>query len=316
MVDIPPRLLAAVGGHFGVTPGGGRWVSDWVYTHALTAEARAGLVLKEIEYTRNGKKYKRRQWVRASKGDPASAQTPTAATTATAPAVPVVPPPPPPPSPPPPPAFTPAPAPEAPKADAPRPARPKPFASAAEAESHFQSAHKLRVKRGSLSESEFVAHADVLNEEATRLGGMKAVRDAVKRRAATPQTLELGATHLGSQVKGKYTAFKGIEINTGNLTPDAEPVFGGHTVGNDVGSTYRHELGHEVYNTVLSRGKQMEWNKKFQKYVGTSTVSRYGGTNTSELFSESFSAYTSAKYKRGSLPPDVESWLDKHVKGE
>jgi hypothetical protein len=87
-------------------------------------------------------------------------------------------------------------------------------------------------------------------------------------------------------------------------------------VGNDLTSYFRHELGHDLYNVGFPRSRQMDWNKRFEKYVGTATVSRYGGTNTSELFSESFSAYSNRNYVRGSLPADVEAcgaWQPRHL---
>lgn len=47
-------------------------------------------------------------------------------------------------------------------------------------------------------------------------------------------------------------------------------------------------------------------------------VSRYAGTNYEEALAESFCAYTDPDYKKGMLPKDVESFMEKHFprKGE
>lgn len=76
--DPPPDEDAAES--FGLTDDGEPWVSEALYEW-LGEAGRAGLVLKEVEYTRNGKKYKRKQWVRAegrAAGKPAAAKKPAA----------------------------------------------------------------------------------------------------------------------------------------------------------------------------------------------------------------------------------------------
>jgi uncharacterized protein len=45
-------------------------------------------------------------------------------------------------------------------------------------------------------------------------------------------------------------------------------------------------------------------------------VSVYAATNISELWAESFGAYTHPGYKSGILPKEIESFMDKHLKGE
>lgn len=95
------------------------------------------------------------------------------------------------------------------------------------------------------------------------------------------------------------------------------------TVGNDVQSTLRHEIGHHVHlerfgqyedpsiraswrpTVTYSKGQrtdmQGEWDAIWNKYesrIGEikSKVSQYAATNDKELFAESFAAYTNPKY--------------------
>jgi SPP1 gp7 family putative phage head morphogenesis protein len=195
------------------------------------------------------------------------------------------------------------------------------FATAEAATTAFHAAFGSTLKQNKMSDAAFTTTSQHLYDEMSRVSEMKAVKAALNKRSkVNPPKLELNATHIGASTAGKYTSSGGlssgnIEIGPAEVHANAEPRFGVHVTGNDIASVYRHEFGHEVYEVGLSRGKQKEWNKIGQKYVGTSTVSRYGGTNTSELFAESFSAYTSKNYKRGSLPSDVEKWLDSNVRG-
>lgn len=203
------------------------------------------------------------------------------------------------------------------------PARPKAEIKTPEdAEAHFEKEHKTRLKNGGLPEAEFVAQSRAVDAEMTRLKEFKAVADTIKKRPSSGRELELGtdfASETGSAA-GAASAYKfGTGVRLGKdsaFDPKAAPRFGGHTVGEDAGSQFRHEFGHEVYNEGFSGAKRTSWEKAAGKYVGTATVSRYGGTNPSELFSESFSAYTSPNYRPGSLPKEIEGWLDENVRGK
>lgn len=191
----------------------------------------------------------------------------------------------------------------------------KSFTSVEDAETHFSENHRTNLKQGKLTEKEFLQASTAIDGEFTRMSGeYKAVRDTIKKRGSRERSLELGR-EFSDNTMGKYSYGEGIEIAKSPIDSKVVPSFGGHTVGSDLATTVRHEFGHEVFNETFSSSKRNDFGKRFAKYVGTSTISRYGGTNISELFSESFSAYTSPNYKRGSLPPDMESWLDKNVKG-
>lgn len=192
------------------------------------------------------------------------------------------------------------------------------FGSPAAAESHFQSSYNTRLSRpSSMSDSEYTAAASHLATETDRLAAeYPTVRKALKLRSSTPQTLEVGTAgrFQGQAEAGKYTAFRGIQLDSAPVDPAAVPQVGAgrHTTGTDLGSVYRHELGHEVWETALSRVTRSAWIRLYDKsHAGSTAVSTYGGTHPNELFSESFSAYTSPHYRRGSLPGDIESFMDK-----
>ncbi len=97
------------------------------------------------------------------------------------------------------------------------------------------------------------------------------------------------------------------------------PETGKWTIGNDLASDFRDEYGHVVQEKLLLRNQWTEWKSLSKKYVkkpaGEKLVSKYGATNDSELFAESFTAYTSEGYKRGLLPQDIEKFLDTYIKG-
>jgi hypothetical protein len=204
------------------------------------------------------------------------------------------------------------PTPESPKADA----KPAEFKSPGEAQTHFADSFKTALSRpAGMSDADYLAVASHVTGQLAHMDKFKAVRDTLKKRSAErPQTLRVGAD-LEKNTSGKYRYGSGIELAPGTIDPDAVPATGRHVVGGDFGSSFRHEFGHDVFSTTFSNAKQREWVRLAGKYVGTSTVSRYGGTNESELFAESFGAYTSPNYKPGTLPADLEKWLEKNVRG-
>lgn len=212
-----------------------------------------------------------------------------------------------------------SPPPPPPKAPAQPAGPPAAFATAAEAEAHYRGRYHVALRKGSaVSEAEFLEAAAHLARETDRLSTtFPLVAKAVARRKSTPgQELEVGeAGHFKGQAEaGKYTAFRGIRLDKAGIDPKAVPDVGGgrHTTGTDLGSVYRHELGHEVWETALPRAAQSAWIRMYDKsYAKGTEVSNYGGTHPNELWSEAFSAYTSANYKAGSLPADIEKFMAK-----
>jgi len=91
------------------------------------------------------------------------------------------------------------------------------------------------------------------------------------------------------------------------------------SIGDDYYSTLRHEFGHHLQDHALQHDitfwRKIDLKQDASIYFSTK-VSKYAGTNPGEAFAESFSAYTSPKYKRGMLPKDVESYMDKILKGK
>lgn len=216
-------------------------------------------------------------------------------------------------------AASPSPPPPAPKpADSQKPS-PKEFKDAGEAEAHFAAAYHTTLRKGAGADhAEYLAAAAHIAAETDRMAAAYPLAAKVIRsRKATPQTLEVGermGTFKGSEEAGKYTAYRGIQLSSAPVDPKHAPVLGGghHTVGTDLGTLYRHEFGHEVWETGLSRASQAAWVRMYDKsFKGSTAVSNYGGTHPGELWSESFAAYTSANYRRGSLPAEIERFMDK-----
>lgn len=105
--------------------------------------------------------------------------------------------------------------------------------------------------------------------------------------------------------------------------------------GHDAAATFAHEFGHNVWYYKLNDKERSEWNRQTNAYYskgsasnGTSSMGKYklsydkprhplsdyASSNNLELYAEAFAAYTHPEYTRGSLPKEIESLLDKHLK--
>lgn len=84
-------------------------------------------------------------------------------------------------------------------------------------------------------------------------------------------------------------------------------------IGKDFFTNSRHELGHAIRENISDEDMSV-WYGIWDRHGNK--VSKYGSTNASEFFSESFAAYTSPKYKIGMLPKEIESFFDDLLKGE
>lgn len=94
-------------------------------------------------------------------------------------------------------------------------------------------------------------------------------------------------------------------------TTDHAPKVGGHQVSVDVGSVFRHEYGHLVWDKMLGKQQRDGFKQEFDGYVGQGKkeVSTYGASSIKQLFAETFAAVTSSKYLKGLLPQSLEDWL-------
>lgn len=98
----------------------------------------------------------------------------------------------------------------------------------------------------------------------------------------------------------------------------AEAKLGGPTVGQDYATAFRHEFGHHTQDNLERpidplTGKKLSWQNIANKFIGNdkpTLVSEYAKLNHKELFAESFAVYTGREYKRGSLPKEIENYLD------
>lgn len=111
------------------------------------------------------------------------------------------------------------------------------------------------------------------------------------------------------------------------------------SVGQDYDTVFRHEYGHAVWDRGLDGAARVEFGKMlrskgwveglpinktmptvkkgtYTKYHKKHPVSQYAGTNVHETWAESFAAYTAKTYKRGQLPSEIESFMDKHIGGK
>jgi len=98
----------------------------------------------------------------------------------------------------------------------------------------------------------------------------------------------------------------------------------GFTVDDSFQGLIRHEVGHAVQSSLNRNleGFMDEWIENIglkydpvvaAKVKSRQVVSKYGRTNSRELFAESFSAYTNPNYVRGSLPKDIEEIMDRVI---
>lgn len=77
-------------------------------------------------------------------------------------------------------------------------------------------------------------------------------------------------------------------------------------------SVFRHEFGHHVFFKGVQK-KELDFLKKYymkKTRVLKGDVTIYGATNYDELGAEIFSIYTSPNYKKGTLPKEIETFLE------
>lgn len=115
-------------------------------------------------------------------------------------------------------------------------------------------------------------------------------------------------------------------------TPDidfARPGEGRWTVNRSQWGTFRHEVGHSVYYHHLDQDMKADWMSLWDKnrFAAEShghtqiaafraKISDYGASNASEYWAEAFGSYTHPKYRRGTLPSNVERFLDDFMSQE
>lgn len=130
-----------------------------------------------------------------------------------------------------------------------------------------------------------------------------------------------------------YQTKKKIVLATKRISNDIAPKYGSWTVCDGVVKTFRHEFGHHVHfvhigldswtgepKTKAAEAWRAIWSSRqarvgYGKWEGTweQVISKYGATNERELFAEAFAAYSNPKYVAGSLPREVEAYMQKYV---
>jgi hypothetical protein len=89
--------------------------------------------------------------------------------------------------------------------------------------------------------------------------------------------------------------------------------FAGWSVDSSYSGVIRHEYGHAVQSVIRQNNFRLynEW-QRIADDVVPQLVSEYGATNASELFAESFSAYTHPNYT-GGLPDVIQEFFDRNI---
>ena len=123
--------------------------------------------------------------------------------------------------------------------------------------------------------------------------------------------------HIAEDAFGRYYSNDfAIDIGGGQLKEHYLKLGKNFSIGKDYFSTARHEFGHHLQENVLMKDdfKDKVWRKIAEKEnvydFFEKNVSKYASSNVQEAFAESFSAYTSPKYKRGMLPKEIEKYFD------
>jgi len=156
------------------------------------------------------------------------------------------------------------------------------------------------------------------------------LREAMRSKERVIHSIELhpgGWIVEGERRCGTVGLYRNKEraVHLANLSARKSLKMGGFNIQTDAAGVFRHEMGHALRRSadpVLRSPKGGEgWDKIWERWSKNKKelrqrVSRYATTNTREMFSESFSAYTSPDYRRGLLPKDVEAFMDRLLSGK
>jgi hypothetical protein len=130
------------------------------------------------------------------------------------------------------------------------------------------------------------------------------------------RTVLLNDKGIGSnRMTGVYTTTNERIILATKRPINKELLFGKYTVGDDLSTSYMHEIGHHVFEQFNKSTIVTEWETLFKTNMNEFfNVSIYARTNMDEAFAESFSAYTHSLYgKEGKvLPKKIHDFMEKH----
>ncbi len=124
----------------------------------------------------------------------------------------------------------------------------------------------------------------------------------------------LAGTYLKPGVLGEGD-FISVALNANRARIKDVLTLGDWTVNASARGTLLHELGHGVFSRRIVSTTKRRWTDIFRKLnrnplLIEDNISVYATTNAEELFAESFSAWAHPKYRRGSLPKEIEEFLD------
>ena len=203
-----------------------------------------------------------------------------------------------------------------------------------EARTEMYEKHKVSVHSNEISDPKALAVTKIVDTELTRMSelngpAMSNVRThanlSIEYKEGKTFTRETGV-HGSTEVSGTYVdANSGMYLAVGIKSKESKPKLNKmeHTVGDSMQTVFRHEYGHHVWYKGMNRLQREEFKSatadlvgpKYNNWKTKHPVSQYAGTSSTELWAESFSAYTNSQYRRGSLPVSVESALDRFVGG-
>lgn len=214
---------------------------------------------------------------------------------------------------------------------------PRNFASAKEAKDYLWKEHRIEVfsdfanaSKEAIAQMTISAATEIdrINTEFTGLGKIE------KFDLILQEKMPYG--RQGKFTPASFGADK-IRVRSNLSMEDPPPVIGqGNWLVSDESypSVVRHEIGHSLQRHYMSSSGNTEAGRAFAAIANTPglfargghrftreenrethPVSQYAGGDPKELFAESFAAYTNPQYERGSLPSNIEGFMDKYVKG-
>lgn len=141
------------------------------------------------------------------------------------------------------------------------------------------------------------------------------------RRIDLVNTVRIAGT--GSADEGLLAYHRGVESLIRIAGKDKQltsiPTFGRvHSVGEDIATTFRHEIGHAVRSTVGRRAQEkglQSWASLYSRRSRAwwkNNLCEYGAT-ADEAFAEAFAGYLSPFYGQAKkkLPKEIENWFEK-----
>ncbi len=177
----------------------------------------------------------------------------------------------------------------------------------------------------SLSEEAVLESVNNIGKELQRL---ETLLPGISKLTAKPSTAAMAAGRkltvnlretgifLG-EYNPKLNEIQIIPVSAQKKVAELGETFSWQSTRNDAGHTFRHEYAHAIHAQGLSSEKYEQWYALYKNEpmdFWAKEVSDYGSVSATELFAESFAAYTSTVYKKGFLPKAIEDFFQEVLK--